>query len=71
MSLQYITDDKGQTAGVYMTIEAWDHLKRQFKGLEEEATSVPEWQKEAVRERINSTQTDDYVAWEAIRNALK
>lgn len=36
MNLQYISDSKGQTTGVFIPINEWEGLKSKFKGLEEE-----------------------------------
>ena len=36
MNLQYISDSKGQTTGVFIPIQEWEGLKSKFKGLEEE-----------------------------------
>jgi hypothetical protein len=43
MSLQYISDNNGQTTGVFIPIQEWNDLKNKFKGLDE-AHNVPEWQ---------------------------
>ena len=36
MNLQYISDNKGKTTGVFIPIQEWEGLKSKFKGLEEE-----------------------------------
>lgn len=36
MNLQYISDNKGKTTGVFIPIQEWEGLKKKFKGLEEE-----------------------------------
>ncbi|MDW3211657.1 MAG: hypothetical protein R8N23_17445 [Reichenbachiella sp.] len=71
MSLQYITDDKGQTTGVYIPIQEWDNLKAKYEGIEEDAYIVPEWQKEIVRERIKNTKPEEYLSWEDVEKQLK
>ena len=71
MSLQYITDDKGQTTGVFIPIQDWDKLKSKYEGIEEDAYPVPEWQKEIVRERIKNTNLEEYFSWEEVRQRLK
>ncbi len=35
MNLQYISDNKGKTTGVFIPIQEWEDLKSKFKGLEE------------------------------------
>jgi hypothetical protein len=47
MNLQYISDSKGQTTGVF--------LKSKYKDIEGEEIDIPEWHKDLVRQRL-----DDY-----------
>ncbi len=35
MNLQYISDNKGKTTGVFIPIQEWEDLKARFEGLEE------------------------------------
>ena len=35
MNLQYISDGRGKTAGVFIPIQQWEALKSKVKGLEE------------------------------------
>ena len=65
MSLQFISDSKGQTTGVYIPINEWNALKRKFKDIELEEFDIPTWQMNEVRERIedyksNPDQTLDF-----------
>jgi hypothetical protein len=55
MNLQYISDSKGKTTGVFIPINEWNILKSKYKGIEQEDIDLPEWQKEMVRQRL-----DDY-----------
>lgn len=52
MNLQFISDSKGQTTGVYIPINDWDALKLKYKGIEKEEFDFPSWQMDKVRERI-------------------
>jgi hypothetical protein len=36
MNLQYISDNRGKTTGVFIPIQDWEGLKSKFKDLEEE-----------------------------------
>ncbi|MFH1321959.1 MAG: hypothetical protein ABII90_15070 [Bacteroidota bacterium] len=36
MNLQYISDSKGKTTGIFIPIKDWEMLKKNHKGLEEE-----------------------------------
>ena len=52
MNLQYITDDKGETTGVYIPIQEWDSIKSKYQNIEQESFEMPEWHKEIVRQRM-------------------
>lgn len=52
MGIQYISDSKGKTTGVYIPIEEWNALKGKFHELENAAGGIPDWQMDVVRERI-------------------
>ncbi len=52
MNLQYISDSKGKTTGVFIPIHDWIHLKTKYKGIEQEELDIPEWHKDLVRERL-------------------
>jgi hypothetical protein len=58
MSLQFISDSKGKTTGVYIPIKEWNELKDKFKGIELEETDIPEWHKDIVRGRLDSYNND-------------
>jgi len=53
MSLQFISDSKGETTGVYIPIKEWNELKSKFKGIEQEEIEIPEWHKEILQQRLN------------------
>jgi hypothetical protein len=56
MNLQYISDSKGNTTGVYIPINEWNSLKNKYKGIENEVDdALPGWHKEIVLKRL-----DDY-----------
>ncbi len=52
MNLQYISDSKGQTTGVFIPINEWNELKKKYKEIEKEETNVPSWHIELVEKRI-------------------
>ena len=53
MNLQYISDSKGQTTGVFIPINEWNDLKSKYKGIEREDINIPEWHKDLVRQRLD------------------
>lgn len=52
MNLQYISDSKGQTTGVFIPINEWNDLKNKYKNIEQEEFSTPEWHKDLVLKRL-------------------
>lgn len=71
MSLQYISDNKGKTTGVFIPITEWNELKSKYKGIEEQQNEIPEWQKKLVLERMKNTKPEDYLSWDEVENQLK
>ncbi len=53
MNLQYISDSKGQTTGVFIPINEWNDLKNKYKDIEKEDISIPEWHKDLVKKRLD------------------
>lgn len=58
MSLQYISDNNGQTTGVFIPIQEWNNLKDKFKGLETEELSIPEWHLDEIDKRLEDYKTN-------------
>ncbi len=59
MNLQYISDNKGKTTGVFIPIKDWEQLKKDVKGLsekEDQLIEIPEWHKSLVRARMKDYQ---------------
>ena len=57
MILQFIHDNKGNTTGVFISIEEWQFLKTKYTELQkEEAKNIVElaqWQKQLVDDRLS------------------
>jgi len=65
MSLQYITDDKGNTTGAYSPIQEWNDLKSKYKDIGQDDFEVPESHMKIVNERMeeyrkNPEKGDDF-----------
>ncbi|SHI74382.1 hypothetical protein SAMN05444280_105112 [Tangfeifania diversioriginum] len=54
MNLQYISDSKGKTTGVFIPINDWNELKSKYKDIESEDIDIPEWQKRLVLKRLEN-----------------
>ena len=51
MNLQYITDDKGQTTGVFIPIREWNDIKSRYRDIEPD---IPNWHKEIIDQRLKN-----------------
>jgi len=58
MNLQYISDNRGKTTGVFIPIKDWNRLKKRYKELEGvdagPAGGIPGWHKHILDERLAS-----------------
>lgn len=52
MNLQFISDSKGQTTGVFIPINEWNALKSKYKGLDQDEMEIPSWHMDIVMERM-------------------
>ena len=52
MNLQYTSDSKGQTTGVFIPINEFNDLKSKYKDIEREDIEIPEWHKDLVLKRL-------------------
>jgi hypothetical protein len=74
MNLQYISDNKGQTTGVFIPIQDWKILKDKLIDIEEDTLfEIPEWHKEIVLERLKKhiENPDDVLDWEEVKDSFK
>lgn len=62
MSLQYISDSKGKTTGVFIPISEWNKLKAKYKGIEQNETDIPDWHKDEVRKRFKDYKNNPDIA---------
>ena len=57
MTLQFIHDNRGNTTGVFISIEEWQSLKAKYVDLQqEEAQNIVElapWQKQIIDDRLS------------------
>ena len=76
MNLQYISDNKGKTTGVFIPIEDWEYLKNKIGDLKKEEESmfeVPEWHKDIIRQRLKDYRENpgNVLDWNEVRNKFK
>lgn len=61
MNVQFITNSKGQTSGVFIPIEDWELIKKEL----DSKTDIPEWHKEILVDRQAKFQTGNAVLVDA------
>jgi phage pi2 protein 07 len=52
MGLQYLSDSKGETTGVFIPITEWNELKLKYEELS--LLDIPAWQMQEVAERMEA-----------------
>lgn len=57
MGLQFIHDNKGNTTGVFISIDEWQQLKNKYVDLQKEEAAnnveLSAWQKTIIDDRLN------------------
>jgi len=76
MNLQYISDTKGKTTGVFIPINDWKYLKTKYREIEQderETFEVPEWQQQIILERLKDYRDNpnDVIDWEDVQKIMK
>lgn len=76
MNLQYISDNKGNTTGVFIPIQDWEALKNKYDHLREEENEmfeVPEWHKDIVRQRLEDYKQNpgNVLDWDDVQDNFK
>jgi hypothetical protein len=55
MSLQYLSNEKGQVTAVQVPIKEWEQLKSKYPDLDAVIyTDIPVWQKELIDARLST-----------------
>lgn len=76
MNLQYISDSKGKTTGVFIPINDWKILKSKYKEIEQQEQEqflVPEWHKEIIRKRLEDYKKnpENGIDWEVVQKEIE
>jgi len=54
MSLQYLSDEKGQIVAVQVPIKDWEILRNKYPEIETPVSDLPDWQKELIDSRLKA-----------------
>ena len=76
INLQYISDNFGKTAGVFIPIKDWNQLKKKYKELdiqESNFTDIPDWHKTILDERLISMEKkpDSFIDFDTACNDIE
>lgn len=52
MKTQIIQDHNGLPTGVFIPIEDWENIKKQYPGIETMDSDLPQWQKDVLDSRL-------------------
>lgn len=52
MSVQYVSDNTGQTTAILVPIEDWNLLRKKHPDVDEMEGDLPQWQKDLIDERM-------------------
>ncbi len=75
MRLQYISDNKGLTTGVFLPIQDWQYLKNKYKGIEkeEQLVDIPQWHKDLLDLRLEDYQLnpENSIEWDDVQKRIE
>jgi hypothetical protein len=54
MSLQYLSNEKGEIVAVQVPIKEWEELKNKFAEIDASEAKIPGWQKELIDARLDA-----------------
>lgn len=54
MSIQYLSNEKGQVTAVQLLIEEWEKINRLYPNIDNIDFSLPEWHREILDDRLEA-----------------
>jgi hypothetical protein len=58
MSVQYLSNEKGQVTAVQLPIEEWEIIKIKYPDVDHLDAGLPEWHKQLLDSRLDSIDSD-------------
>ncbi|MFI5139464.1 MAG: hypothetical protein ACHQIM_16700 [Sphingobacteriales bacterium] len=52
MSVQYLSNEKGQVTAVQVSIEEWEIIKSKYPDVDKIGIELPQWQKDLIDTRL-------------------
>ncbi len=58
MHPQIIQNSKGEETGVFIPIDEWNMIKKNYPGIEELDDEIPNWHKELLTQRLDTIKSN-------------
>lgn len=58
MSVQYLSNEKGQVTAVQVPIKEWKRIKSKYPEVDHMASTIPLWQKKMIDNRLEAIEND-------------
>ena len=58
MSVQYLSNEKGQVTAVQLPIEEWEMIRIQYPGIDHLNAKLPEWHKQLIDNRLKDLENN-------------
>ena len=58
MKLQVLQDNLGNDMGVYLPMEDWTLIKKNYPDIESIGQDLPQWEKDLIENRLNAIQAN-------------
>ncbi|MBO9572425.1 MAG: addiction module protein [Chitinophagaceae bacterium] len=58
MPINYVSDNKGATIAVQISIEDWKQIKNKYPDVDDLDKTIPEWQKKLIDQRLKAIAQD-------------
>ncbi|MCD6012080.1 MAG: putative addiction module component family protein [Flavipsychrobacter sp.] len=58
MSVNYLSDNRGETIAVQIPIEDWKKIKNKYPDVDDIDGELPQWQKDLIDKRLNAISQD-------------
>lgn len=55
MTVQYLSDEKGQVTAVQLPIEEWEMIKSKYREIDAE---MPQWHKDVIDDRLDGIENN-------------
>ncbi|WP_158795643.1 addiction module protein [Pedobacter sp. L105] len=58
MSVQYLSNEKGQVTAVQVPIKEWERIRNKYPEVDHMNSKLPQWHKEIIDHRLDAIEKD-------------